>query len=187
MRGAGTFAILKRRRYNIDNRRGGLTQKSNAVCDINMLDRLRTLFERHVSNFVDSPEAEHSLEIAGAALLLEISRADHDESPIESATIKASLAKVFHLSDDEITDLLDAAGGAVDEAVSLFDFTAVVNRHFTNAQKVHLLEMLWGVAGADNVIDSFEEYYVRKIADLLHLSHGDYIRTKHKVLGDRAS
>ena len=147
-----------------------------------MLSALRALFEQHVAKFATEPEAVHSLELAGAALLMEISRADQDVAPVEREAIKSAIAQVFHLADDEIADIIAAAETAVDEAVSLFDFTAIINQKFSPEQKIKLLEMLWAVAYADNKLDHYEEYYVRKIADLLYVSHGDYIRTKHKVM-----
>jgi uncharacterized tellurite resistance protein B-like protein len=147
-----------------------------------MIRTLRLLFEQHVTKFVDEPESQHSLELAGAALLMEISRADHDIAPVERDAIDSAIKQVFNLADDEIEDIVSAAERAVDTAVSLFDFTAVINQRFSPDQKLKLLEMLWAVAYADSRLDHYEEYYVRKIADLLYLSHGDYIRTKHKMM-----
>ncbi|MDP6183091.1 MAG: TerB family tellurite resistance protein [Gammaproteobacteria bacterium] len=149
-----------------------------------MLRTLRIIFEQQIANFADEPETRHSLELAGAALLMEISRADHDVSTVERDAIRAAIKKVFHLSDDEIEDIVSTAERAVETAVSLFDFTAVVNDRFNREQKVELVEMLWAVAYADRNLDHYEEYYVRKIADLLHVSHSDYIKTKHKVITD---
>jgi len=147
-----------------------------------MIRTLRLLFEQHVTKFVDEPESQHSLELAGAALLMEISRADHDIAPVERDAIDSAIKQVFNLADDEIEDIVSAAERAVDTAVSLFDFTAVINQRFSPDQKLKLLEMLWAVAYADSRLDHYEEYYVRKIADLLYLSHGDFIRTKHKMM-----
>lgn len=149
-----------------------------------MLRTLRAIFERQITRFVEQPEAGHSLEIAGAALLMEISRADDDISAVERDAIRVAISRVFHLSGDEIDDIVSTAEHAVDTAVSLFDFTAVVNERFSREQKVGLIEMLWAVAYADDNLDHYEEYYVRKIADLLHVSHSDYIRTKHKAMPD---
>jgi uncharacterized tellurite resistance protein B-like protein len=42
--------------------------------------------------------------------------------------------------------------------------------------------MLWSVAYADDKLDRYEEYYVRKIADLLYISHSDYIKAKLSVM-----
>ena len=147
-----------------------------------MFRTLRIIFEQQIATFAEEPEVRHSLELAGAALLMEISRADDDVSAVEQEAIRAAIRQVFHLSESEIEDIVATAEHAVDTAVSLFDFTAIVNERFTREQKVELLEMLWTVAYADDKLDHYEEYYVRKIADLLHISHSDYIRTKHRAM-----
>lgn len=151
-----------------------------------MFRTLRTIFEQQIAAFVDAPEARHSLELAAAALLMEISRADHDISTVERNAVHAGIRQVFHLSDSEVEDLVSTAENAVDSAVSLFDFTAVINDRFGRDEKVGLLGMLWAVAYADDDLDHYEEYYVRKIADLLHISHSDYIKTKHQAMPDGA-
>ena len=81
-----------------------------------------------------------------------------------------------------LDSLVATAAEAVDSSVSFYDFTNVINERLTRAQKVELLEMLWRVAQADGRVDHYEEYYIRRLADLLHLSHGDFIRTKLAVL-----
>jgi uncharacterized tellurite resistance protein B-like protein len=45
-------------------------------------------------------------------------------------------------------------------------------------EKNNIIENLWRVAYADSYIDKYEEYYIRKIADLLHISHSNYIKAK---------
>jgi uncharacterized tellurite resistance protein B-like protein len=41
--------------------------------------------------------------------------------------------------------------------------------------------MMWRVAFADLNKDHHEEYLVRKVADLLHVPHSTFIRTRHTV------
>jgi uncharacterized tellurite resistance protein B-like protein len=45
--------------------------------------------------------------------------------------------------------------------------------------------MLWQVALADERLDKHEDYTVRKIADLLYVTHSDLIRIRNRVRGDR--
>ena len=52
-----------------------------------MFRTLRTIFEQQISAFADEPETRHSLELASAALLFEISRADDDVSAIARKAI----------------------------------------------------------------------------------------------------
>ncbi len=120
--------------------------------------------------------------LAVAALLLEIARADANVDAAERSAVTAAIARFAALDAAALDALLSTAGEAVDSAVSFYDFTNVINERLTRAQKVELLEMLWRVAQADGRVDHYEEYYIRRLADLLHLSHGDFIRTKLAVL-----
>ena len=38
--------------------------------------------------------------------------------------------------------------------------------------------MAWLVARADNIIDKHEEHRIRRLAELLHLNHADFIQSK---------
>ena len=49
-------------------------------------------------------------------------------------------------------------------------------------KETKLLEALWQVANADSKIDKYEEYYIRKIKDLLYLSDQEFIQAKLSVL-----
>jgi uncharacterized tellurite resistance protein B-like protein len=149
-----------------------------------MLRTLKSFFEGKIADFVVDAEQPHSLELASAALLMEISRADRGISAVEREAMTNALRRVCHLSDDEIELLLETSEQAVEEAVSLYDFTTIINRHLSRAQKVELIELLWRVAFADRDLDRYEEYYIRKIADLLHVSHTDFINTKHRAMRD---
>ena len=44
-----------------------------------------------------------------------------------------------------------------------------------------MLELLWQGAYADGELSSIEEHIIRKIADLLHLRHSEYIQTKLNI------
>jgi len=146
-----------------------------------MFKTLKAIFDDNITRLNSNDDDRHSLELASAALLFEISRADDDISNIEKSEIAAAMRGVFSLDEQELQGLLEAADSAVADAVSLYEFTEVLNEQFDRQQKINLIEMLWRVAFADDVLDQYEEYYVRKIADLLHVSHKDYIKTKLRV------
>jgi uncharacterized tellurite resistance protein B-like protein len=44
-----------------------------------------------------------------------------------------------------------------------------------------MIEQLWQVAFSDGQLDAHEEHFLRKIHSLLHVSHRDFMRTKHKA------
>jgi uncharacterized tellurite resistance protein B-like protein len=86
---------------------------------------------------------------------------------------------MFELSSAEVEELLKDAEDNADQATSTFEFTRVVKEYFDDAQRVELLLALWRVAYADGVLDKYEEHFIRKVSDLLYVSHSDFIRAKH--------
>ena len=146
-----------------------------------MLKTIKTLFQDLLSAEEEGSKKEHTVELASAALMIEISLADDHIHEEERRVIKALLDKCFNLQQDEIDELIKLAEEEVDHAVSLYEFTRLLNDSFTMQEKINVIENLWHVAYADSVLDKYEEYYIRKVADLLYISHSDYIQTKLKA------
>ena len=130
-------------------------------------------------NTAASEQRQHTIELAAACILLELSRADMDSSMEERVKISVALGEMFELSSAEVEDLLKDAEDNADQATSTFEFTRVVKEYFDDTQRVELLLALWRVAYADGVLDKYEEHFIRKVSDLLYVSHSDFIRAKH--------
>ena len=81
---------------------------------------------------------------------------------------------------DDIEKLIKNAETAVEESTSLYEYTREVNDNFDYESKLNLVDQLWRIAFADGHLDKFEEHVVRKIADLIHISHNDFIQSKLK-------
>lgn len=122
--------------------------------------------------------AQHRLQLASAALLLELAHADHDFSDAERLALEGILRDCYALSDAELQELWRLAHAEKSNATSLYQFTALFNEHYDYAAKLQLLSNLWRVAWADGRLDRYEEHTIRKVADLLYLSHKDFIQTK---------
>jgi uncharacterized tellurite resistance protein B-like protein len=122
--------------------------------------------------------AQHRLQLASAALLLELAHADHEFSEAEQRALEAILRECHGLSDAELQELWQLAQAEKANATSLYQFTALFNEHYDYPAKVQLLSNLWRVAWADGRLDRYEEHTIRKVADLLYMSHKDYIQTK---------
>ena len=65
------------------------------------------------------------------------------------------------------------------QAIDLYSFTQVINQQYRYPKKKELVFLLWQLAYADGDLTPLEEAHIRKIADLIHLTHRDFIRTKH--------
>ena len=66
-------------------------------------------------------------------------------------------------------------------ATDYFQFTSLINKSFSAEQKVQVIEYLWQVAYADGHLDAHEQHFMRKIADLLYVSHADYVGAKQRA------
>lgn len=146
-----------------------------------MLGAIQEFFRSKINPQDAVQDDQQRLQLATAALLFEMLRADHDEHPQERRTLEAALRKCFDLGRDETLELAALADTEAANAVSLYQFTGLINRHFSPHQKIRVVEMLWQVAYADGRLDPYEEALVRKIADLIHVPHRDFIRAKHRV------
>tara|TARA_B100001029_G_scaffold179053_1_gene187241 strand:- start:7693 stop:8145 length:453 start_codon:yes stop_codon:yes gene_type:complete len=118
------------------------------------------------------------LDKACSALLIEVAFADKIFNDSEITSLKESLRDTYNLDEEIINELIADAEGTVDESTSLYEYTRVVNDEFTYADKLELLTRIWKLAFADGNLDKFEDHLIRKISDLVHISHSDFIRIK---------
>lgn len=132
----------------------------------------------------NAPEGnrEHALQIATAALLIEIAHADYDEgNKLEDSLMRQLLKDHFELSEEETDTLIEMGHQEAKDTVSLHDFTRPLHDQLSNDEKSGILEMLWRVAYADKTLDKYEDHLVRKIADLLYIPHSEIIRIRNRV------
>ncbi len=100
-----------------------------------------------------------------------VARSDHNYSDAERQTVLASVQNKFGLSAAEAQEVLALAEAESREAHDIFQFTSKIDASFSPEQKVRLIEELWRAAYADSVLHEYEEHLIRRIADMLHLSH----------------
>jgi uncharacterized tellurite resistance protein B-like protein len=126
----------------------------------------------------ESPQREQARNLAIAALLVEVLRADYDVSGPERRQVLDSIRGILALDPGQCETLLELAEQRVDEAHDLHQFTSEVNRAFSADEKVGLVEQLWRVAHADATVHKYEEHLIRRISDLLHVPHRQFIAAK---------
>ena len=150
-----------------------------------MIKKIKDLITK-ISNKEEIEESSNLLQLdrACAALLIEIAFADKNFDEREKESLKESLLKSYAIDVETINEIINDAEKTVEESTSLYEYTRIVNDEFEYPQKLNLLENLWKVAYADETLDKYEEHLLRKISDLIHISHSDYINVKLKVRGD---
>ena len=140
------------------------------------MNKIKDFFNKKTEESVDS---SHSVvNIATAALLIEVMTIDGNMDKNEISSIKKNLSEILDISESEILELIELSQGEVEEATSLYQFTKEINANFDLDQKLDLMTALWQVALADDYLDKYEESIIRKISDLIHLRHSEYIQCK---------
>lgn len=144
-----------------------------------MIRSLRALFGK--AEETDPEELQHRLHLAAAALLIEMTRADYTVESAEKQALEAVLQNALGLTAEEVAELLHLAGSAADRATSLYEFTRLINDHYSPDEKLSLIEAMWQVAFADGDLDKYEERLIRQVSDLIHVPHKEFIRLKLEV------
>ena len=144
-----------------------------------MIKRIKDL----LSNFskqeeVIVEEKISSLDKACSALLIEVAYADKIFEESEIISLKGSLKETYNIDEKIIDELIVDAKKTVDESTSLYEYTRVVNDEFDYSDKLELLSRIWKLAFADGNLDKYEDHLIRKISDLIHISHSDFIKIK---------
>ena len=137
-----------------------------------MIKKLKDLLINYSNNEEETPQESISiLNKACAALLIEVAFADKIFNESEVSSLMKILKETYSLEEEMIQDLID-------DAKSIVDHSTLVNDEFSYADKLKLIESIWKIAFSDGNLDKYEDYLIRKISNLLHVSHSDFIKIK---------
>lgn len=144
-----------------------------------MFQTLKDLFDAFAPT-ANAPPAHGAdpLQLATAVLLVEVMRADPELGVAERQAVVAALREQFALADDAMDRLVELAEQTARTASDFFQFTSVINDRFDHGQKIGIVERMWRVAYADGHLDAHEHHLIGKVAELLHVTHGQYIAAK---------
>jgi len=122
---------------------------------------------------------EHALRLATAVLMIDVARSDHSFDETEFDRILELVRMHFNLSAEDTADLVVAAHERSEESVSAYEFTRLLHDNLDQHEKSRIVSLLWQVAYADGELDKYENSYVLKISDLLHVSRARVMRLKY--------
>ena len=118
---------------------------------------------------------------ACAALLIETALADKVFNTEEIDSMKKTLREVYGIDEKDLDELISESEKKVSESTSLYEYTRLINDLCDYQDKLKLIQNHWAIAFADKHLDKYEEYLIRKISDLLYVSHSDFIQQKLNV------
>ena len=144
-----------------------------------MIKSIQNFFNNSLQATAEEPEA--NIGLAVAALLVELSVTDGKVLQDETDKLYDVLLKEFDVQPKDIDELIQLAEQEAKDANDLYQFTRLINDNYQYSQKCTLIKALWQIAYADNELDKYEESTIRQLADLLHVSHTDFIKAKLDV------
>jgi uncharacterized tellurite resistance protein B-like protein len=133
---------------------------------------------------LSSPEEPHrpdAVAIAACALLLEIAHADDVFAPEERDRIVRAVREDLGVPAADVAEVVRLAEQERRESVDLYQFTKLVSEKFSRAQRLRLVEVIWGVVYADGELSAVENQLARRIAELLGFQHPEVQAVREKV------
>lgn len=129
----------------------------------------------------DDDKKDKKIKLATCALFLEVAQSDEHFEENEREIIVTAMKKMFDLNDEESAELIKQSKEHVKKAVSVYEFTDVINNYFNADEKYRIVKNLWRLILADNKISKYEEHIIRTINNNFHLEHSDLIAAKMEV------
>ncbi|PCJ17939.1 MAG: hypothetical protein COA96_17340 [SAR86 cluster bacterium] len=149
-----------------------------------MIGSIKKFFEKNLAKNEAEEQKDSAIskiDLTCAALLIEVMNSDHELDERESAEFIKVLQQSFNVKEEDIAELAELAKEEAKQATSLYEFTKLINDNYDNAQKILLIENMWRIAFSDEKLDKYEDHLIRKISELIYVSHSDFIRAKLKV------
>ena len=149
-----------------------------------MIESIKSFFEKNLTK-KEEEEAPSSamsrVDLTCAALLVEVMNSDHELDEREHQEFMAVLQQSYNIAESDLEELIQLAKDEAFEATSLYEFTKLINDSYDYEQKVELIENMWRIAFSDKRLDKYEDHLIRKVSELIYVSHSDFIKTKLKI------
>ena len=143
-----------------------------------MFKSVKTLFSKSDSQHSLELEEQDLVPIAAAMVLLEVAWADHILQPEEKNLIETALTNLYGFDQSQANRVLKQAESEHKRSTGLHKFTRTLNEQLDLDEKITLLTHLWRMNNLESASFHYEEHVIRKIADLLHLRHSEFIKAK---------
>ena len=139
------------------------------------------IFKKNKNEEVTIDKHNFEIDLIACVLAYEVARADGNISDDELNSLLNEIKKItadVNKNPDEIFSLIKNYS---ENSVSFHEFISDINNDFNKEDKLELIQYLWDVAYADNVLDVNEERLIRRIANLINLKDLDVLRLKDKA------
>ena len=144
---------------------------------MSFMKKISQLLETQSKSKSDDSEIIH-IHSALASLLYEAARVDRNVTDEDLTVAAESLSRLAKISIVDAQRFLVTASKPENRPTSYHPLATIINENFTYEQKCQLITSMWSIAHSDNHVDPHEDHIIRKISDLLYVSHQDFIHGK---------
>jgi uncharacterized tellurite resistance protein B-like protein len=125
--------------------------------------------------------AEDDYRLAAAALLVHTANIDGNFAERERARLRGIIQQNFKLDDAATDELIAEAIEAERRSIVFYQFTSKLNRTLDEKGRARMVEMMWQIVFADEVVTEFEDNLIWRAADLLGVSREERIALRERV------
>ena len=148
-----------------------------------MFDHLKKILQPETDsdekeNHSTEKKGNYKLQVATAAMLIEMAKSDGNYSQEEYSQIISILKKQFNLDENIINDLIQLSEQELDESTGLYRFSGVLNENLSNDEKFELMKNLWRLVYSDKKLDKYEDRLIKLIGGMLMMDHQQIINAK---------
>ena len=139
------------------------------------------IFKKNKNEEVTIDKHNFEIDLIACVLAYEVARADGNISDDELNSLLDEIKKItadVNKNPDEIFSLIKNYS---ENSVSFHEFILDINNDFNKEEKLELIQYLWNVEYADNILDVNEERLIRRIANLINLKDLDVLKLKDKA------
>ena len=141
------------------------------------------LLKKILKNENSSSEKENNLDLEIlCGLMIEAAYTDGQIEKIELDKIKSSLINIFEENENEVISVLNQAINNKNNSKSLYHYTSIINKNYSEDKKLLLIETLWEIVLSDGKIHDYESSLIRRLAGLLYISDKDSGNARKKAL-----
>jgi len=139
------------------------------------------IFKKNKKEEANIHKHNFEIDLIACVLAYEVARADGNISNDELNSLLKEIEKITADVDKDPDEIFNLIKNYSENSVSFHEFISDINKDFAREDKLELINYLWDVAYADNVLDINEERLIRRIANLINLKDLDVLRLKDKA------
>ena len=112
-------------------------------------------------------EKPKNLQLISLCLAYEVANADNEIDDSEKEILLRKIKEAVDVSVVSENEILAIIENESKKKVSFYDLIHDINKNFVKEEKIDILNLLWEIAYADNVLTVDEERLIRRSAEML--------------------